>query len=167
MLMNTRPLKDNDLPRICAFPASPEELFFAFPKASFPLTLPWLRQALATRSDSTVVEHAGQVVGFANFYQWERGGRCSIGNVIVAPEARGHGVGRCLVTHMVELAISGYQAVEVSISCFNRNAAALLLYTKLGFRPYAVEEGLDWQGLRVALIRLLRQTGRSASEGNA
>ncbi|MHB1322314.1 MAG: GNAT family N-acetyltransferase [Acidithiobacillus ferrivorans] len=63
-----------------------------FPKAEFPLSSSQLRDAIAQRSDSTVVELGGEVIAFANFYRWESGGRCSIGNVIVSPAARGRGL---------------------------------------------------------------------------
>jgi RimJ/RimL family protein N-acetyltransferase len=47
--------------------------------------------------------------------------------------------GRALIERMSDVAFSKYQAAEVTISCFNQNVAGLLLYAKLGFRPYAVE----------------------------
>ena len=61
---------------------------------------------------------------------------------------------------MIGCAFSKHHAAEVTASCFNQNVAGLLLYPKLGFRPYAVEERQDKKGNRVALIhmRLLRNT---------
>lgn len=153
-----RPVEGKDIPIICGFPQSEDELFFMFPNATYPLSHVQLQEAIALRSDSTVVELDDKVVGFANFYHWETGGRCSIGNVIVAPAARGRGVGRYLIEQMIGLAFSKHQAAEVSVSCFNQNITALLLYPKLGFQPYAIEERQDKNGNRVALIhmRLLR-----------
>ena len=81
-------------------------------------------------------------------------GRCVSGNVIVSPAARGRGVGRYLIEQMIGLAFSKHQASEVTVSCFNQNVAGLLLYPKLGFRPYAVEERQDKKGNRTALIHL-------------
>jgi len=52
------------------------------------------------------VELDGEVAGFANFYRWETGGACTIGNVIVSPAVRGRGVGRYLVETMIEIAFS-------------------------------------------------------------
>jgi ribosomal protein S18 acetylase RimI-like enzyme len=100
------------------------------------------------------VEHGGEVIAFANFYQWEAGGRCSIGNVIVSPAERGRGVGRYLIEQMISLAFSKHQAAEVTVSCFNQNVAGLLLYPQLGFQPYAIEERQDKKGNRVALIHM-------------
>lgn len=161
MPLTHRPVTAQDIPAICGFAQSEEELFFLFPKAEFPLTPAQLQDAIAQRSDATVVELDGAVVGFANFYRWERGGSCAIGNVVVAPVARGRGVGRYLIERMIELAFTRHQAGEVTVSCFNGNVAGLLLYPKLGFRPCAIEERRDRKGKRVALIhlRLPRKAG--------
>lgn len=168
MSLTHRPVTENDLQRICGFPQNEDELFFLFPKAEFPLTSSQLREAVGKRSDSTVVERNGEVVAFANFYRWDVGGCCSIGNVIVSPSTRGCGIGRYLIEQMVALAFSQHRAAEVTISCFNQNVAGLLLYPKLGFRPYAVEERQDKKGNRVALIhmRLPRTATSLRGRGN-
>ncbi|WP_460837413.1 GNAT family N-acetyltransferase [Noviherbaspirillum agri] len=152
-MLTCRPVESKDLPSICAFPRDEDELFFMYPKAVFPLTPDQLQQSIAARRDSTVAELGGELVAFANFYRWGEEG-CAIGNVIVSPSARGKGVARYLVAHMVELAFSTYSAKEVSVSCFNENVAGLLLYPRLGFAPYAVEERKDRNGKRVALIHM-------------
>lgn len=157
VLLTHRPVEEKDLPVICGFPQSAEELFYLFPRATFPLLPAQLRQAIGQRSDPTVVERAGAVVAFANFYRWETGGSCTIGNVIVSPTARGCGVGRSLIEQMVALAAAKHRASEVRVSCFNSNIGGLLLYEKLGFQPYALEERPGRQGERVALIHLRRR----------
>lgn len=154
MLLIHRPVSPQDIPCICGLPQSEDELFFLFPKATFPLAPSQLQEAIAQRSDSTVVELDGQVVAFANFYRWEAGGGCAIGNVIVSPATRGLGVGRYLIEQMIGLAFSSHRAAEVTVSCFNENAPGILLYAKLGFEPYAIEERKNKQGNRVALIHM-------------
>ena len=154
MSLTHRPVSEEDIQLICGFPQSEDELFFLFPKAIFPLAASQLQEAIAQRSDSTVVELGGEVVAFANFYRWESGGCCSIGNVIVSPAARGRGVAQYLIESMVCLAFSKHQATEVTVSCFNQNVAGLLLYPKLGFQPYGIEERQDKRGNRVALIHM-------------
>ncbi len=154
MSLSHRPVAEKDIQIICGFPQSEDELFFLFPMADFPLAPSQLQDAIAQRSDSTVVELDGEVVAFANFYRWEVGGCCSIGNVIVSSVARGRGVGRYLIEQMIDHAFSKYQAAEVTVSCFNQNVAGLLLYPKLGFQPYAVEERKDKKGNQVALIHM-------------
>ncbi|MCO7612460.1 GNAT family N-acetyltransferase [Pseudomonas chlororaphis] len=154
MAVAFRPAEDADIQRICTFARNPEELFFFFPAATWPLTHDQLRDSIAQRSDSTVIELDGQVVGFANFYRWEKGGTCTIGNVIVDPEARSLGLGAQLIGQMIEIARSKHQAREVTLSCFNSNVAGLLLYPKLGFVPFAIEERKNKQQERLALIHL-------------
>ena len=154
MSLTHRPVAEKDIQVICGFPQSEDELFFLFPKAAFPLAASQMQDAIAQRSDSTVVELGGEIVAFANFYRWEVGGCCSIGNVIVSPAVRGRGVGRYLIEQMIGLAFSKHQAAEVTVSCFNQNVAGLLLYPLLGFQPYAVEERKNKKGDRVALIHM-------------
>lgn len=156
MQLTRRPVTEQDLAAICAFAPSAQELFFFYPKASHPFTPQQLQAAIDQRSDSTVVELDGQVVAFANFYRWEIGGSCAIGNLIVAPSARGRGVARYLIEQLVAIAFTRHQAREVTVSCFHQNIAGLLLYPKLGFIAYGVEERQDKSGQRVALIHLRR-----------
>ena len=91
MVLHHRPATGADLAVICSFTQSEDELYYFFPKADYPLTIAQLQQAVAQRTDATVVEQAGEVVAFANFYQWAQGGCCAIGNVVVAPSARRSG----------------------------------------------------------------------------
>ncbi len=154
MTLTHRPVAEQDLAAICAFTQNPAELFYCFPKADFPLTPGQLQAAIDQRSDSTVVLLDGVVVAFANFYRWETGGVCAIGNVMVAPAARGRGVARYLLEQMLATAFSRHQACEVQVSCFNQNVAGLLLYPQLGFVPYALEERVGKTGERLALIHL-------------
>jgi ribosomal protein S18 acetylase RimI-like enzyme len=162
MPLSSRPVIQSDLAAICAFAPSVAELMFFYPKASHPLTPAQLHAAIAQRSDSTVVDQDGEVLAFANFYRWETGGVCSIGNVIVAPQARNRGVARYLIEQMMAIAFTKHQAREVTVACFNQNVAGLLLYTRLGFSPFAIEERQDPHGQRLALIhlRLARAAGQ-------
>jgi ribosomal protein S18 acetylase RimI-like enzyme len=85
------------------------------------------------------------------------GGSCYIGNVIIAPFARGVGIGKHLIEQMIDIAFFKHQAIEVIVSCFNQNVAGLLFYPKLGFFPYQIEERKDKQGNQVALIHMRLQ----------
>lgn len=153
-MIKIRPLINTDIEKICAMSQSREELYVFFPKANFPLTTEQLDAAVAARSDSHVVEDDGCVLAFANFYRWSAGGTCSIGNVIVSPETRGRGIASLLMRHMIELAYKKYDASEVTVSCFSFNVAGLLLYPKVGFEPYGIEERLGPNGHRVAAIHM-------------
>jgi ribosomal protein S18 acetylase RimI-like enzyme len=153
-MLACRPVQSSDLAIVCGFPQSAQELFFMFPKAVFPLTVEQLAAAISQRFDSMVLLAGTEVVGFANYYQCIPGESCSIGNVIVSPAVRGKGAGRYLVETMTAVAFERHQVKKVEISCFNENVTGLLLYTRLGFKPYAVEERLDYSGKRVALIHM-------------
>lgn len=154
MSVTFRAVQAQDIARICSFARTEEEQFFFFPAATWPLTEEQLQASVDKRSDSTVIELDGMVVGFANFYKWETAGTCTIGNVIVDPQIRGKGIGAQLIEQMIDIARTRHQASEVTLSCFNSNVAGLLLYPKLGFAPYAIEERQDKQGRRLALIHL-------------
>ena len=154
MSVTFRAVQPQDIARICSFARTEEEQFFFFPAATWPLTEEQLQASVDKRSDSTVIELDGVVVGFANFYKWEQAGTCTIGNVIVDPQIRGKGIGAQLIEQMIDIARTRHQASEVTLSCFNSNVAGLLLYPKLGFVPFAIEERQDKQGRRLALIHL-------------
>lgn len=157
-----REVQLDDLPRICTFPQGPEELFFLFPRATFPLTPDQLQRSIDSRFDSTVVLDGPVVCAFANLYVRDGDGACAIGNVVVAPEARGRGAGRFLIETMISTALAHHSPREVGISCFNGNVAGLLLYAQLGFFPYAVERRLDPSGARVALVHMrLSEDGKA------
>ncbi|MBV6287033.1 GNAT family N-acetyltransferase [Pseudomonas aegrilactucae] len=151
-----RPVRSDDIALICTFAQTAQELFYMFPKAQFPLTPEQLHAAIEQRSDSTVVEYQGRVVGFANFYRCEHQGVCALGNVVVAPAARGLGVARYLVQALTALAFDRHSALEVQVSCFNDNTAGLLLYPQLGFVPFAIAERQAPDQRRVALVQMRR-----------
>ncbi|WP_035242449.1 GNAT family N-acetyltransferase [Desulfobacter vibrioformis] len=152
-MLKFRPFLNQDLQSICSFPQSEEELFYFYPKALYPLTPEQLQSAIDQRSDSTVFVQNDCIVGFANFYRW-KDGICCIGNVVVAPFARGQGVAKFIVETMISLADHRHSASVVQISCFNQNIAGLILYNKLGFKPFDVEEREYIDGKRVALIHM-------------
>lgn len=159
MHLSHRPVTPADVPVICRFAHDAEELFYMFPKATYPLTPAQLSEAIASRSGSTVIEADDVIVGFANFYKAEHGGVCALGNVVVAPAARGQGVARYLVRCMIDLARQAFAAREVWVSCFNHNTAGLLLYPQLGFVPFGIEKRQALDGSRVALVQMKQVLG--------
>lgn len=151
--LSHRPATLADLPEVVAFPQNADELFFCYPKAVWPLDVEQLAAAMAERRDSTVVLLDGRVAGFANFYQWQQSDSCALGNLMIAPWARGRGVARYLVTTMEQLAREQHQATRMRVSCFNANSAGLLLYPALGYALRGLVERRDPQGARVALLQ--------------
>lgn len=149
-----RPATATDLDTVVGFPQNVDELFFCYPRAAWPLNVRQLVAAIAERRESTVVELDGRVAGFANFYQWQHGEFCALGNLMVAPWARSQGVAQYLVEVMESLARERYKAPLMKVSCFNANAGGLLLYTRLGYRTIGIVERRAPDGGRVALVQL-------------
>lgn len=154
--LSHRPIKISDFGKIRQLPQSKEELFFMFPKADYPLSVEQLGTVVENRSDSTAILLDKEVVGFANFYEVKENNYCSIGNVIVSSYFRNKGISKYLIDTMESIALEKYNVREIHISCFNMNTKGILLYSKLGHLPYQIEERLDKDGRKVALIKMKR-----------
>lgn len=152
-LLSHRPAQADDLDAVVGFVHNADELFFAFPRAHWPLTRAQLADSCATRQGSTLALLDGRPAGFANFYQCQPGAFCALGNLMIAPWARGQGVAQYLIGVMERLAARDFQARELQASCFNQNAAGLLLYARLGYAVSGVVERQRHQGERVALVQ--------------
>lgn len=152
-----RPVEKRDFEQICQFPQNAEELFFMFPKAEYPFTINQLEIAVENRFESTVALQGEEVIGFANFYEVKESHHCSIGNVIVNPKFRNQGIGESLIKTMESIGIEKYKVSEMHLSCFNTNTNGILLYSKLGYKPYAVEKWIDKENRPIALIELKRK----------
>lgn len=155
--LSHRPIKISDFGKIRQLPQNKEELFFMFPKADYPLSVEQLGTVVENRSDSTVILLDKEIVGFANFYEVKENDYCSIGNVIVSSYFRNKGIGKYLIETMESIALKKYNVREMHISCFNTNTKGILLYSKLGYIPYEVEERLDKDGRKVVLIKMKRE----------
>jgi ribosomal protein S18 acetylase RimI-like enzyme len=143
-----------DLPLICLFPQNATELYFMFPKATFPLTFEQLKLNFDNRFDCTVFLSDETVVAFANLYEVEPGKQCFLGNVIIDPSFRGKGVSQYLLETMAEIAVQRHQAKELHLTCFNTNTPGLLLYNKTGFVPYALEKRTDFEGRSLLAVHM-------------
>lgn len=154
MPMEIRPLEPTDCQAVCDLIPNEEELFLVYPKGKFPLTVDQLKIMLERRVDPRVLLINGNVSGFAAFYRLRKRRYVFIGNVVVDSQQRASGLGRFLMSHMIELAFGKYDLPEVRISVYSRNTPALLLYASMGFSPYAIEAKRDNKGNRVALINL-------------
>lgn len=155
--LSYRVIQETDFEKVCALPQNKEEVFFMFPKAEYPLTICQLKESIANRYDSTVIIKEGEVAGFANFYEVKEGHYCSIGNVIINPLYRGQGVSSFLIETMEKTAIEKYNVSELHISCFNTNTKGILLYSKLGYKPYETEKRFDKENNPVALIKMKKK----------
>lgn len=155
--LSFRSAQTNDLEKVCQLLQSEEELFFMFPKADYPLSVEQLQTVVENRSDSTILLLDNEIVGFANFYEVKNNEYCSIGNVIVSSNFRNKGIGSHLIKTMESIALSKYNTRKIHISCFNANTKGILLYSKLGYIPYEIEERVDKGNQKVALIKMRRE----------
>ena len=149
-----RPVKFEDLEIICAFPENKMELFSSFPSAQYPLSVEQLKQVIKQRMASSVLEMAGQAVGFSNLYDHQDGDYCFIGNVFISPAQRRHGLGERLVRSMMVMAFDKYGFQNVKASCFEFNEKAMRLYKQIGFVEYDSEVRQNPDGKDVGLIHL-------------
>ena len=143
-----------DYENICDLIKGRNELFLVYPNGSYPFNVDQLTELSKTRIELTVVTEGNRVLGFANLYNHKPKEYAFIGNVIIDKSQRGKGIGKELVSYMLEKAYSKYDLQEVRISVFSENTRALLLYSGFGFVPYEIEERENYQGSRVALVHL-------------
>lgn len=160
MTLIHRPLQDKDADIICGFAQSAEELFFAFPKATFPLTPDVLIAAARQRFSPTVVLQDGAVVSYANFIKVKDKGFCTIGNLMVHPDHRRNGVATYLVKEMMHIAFETYCARFLRAACFSHNQAAYQLYHRLGFKPGEMEQRVMSDSTPVLLVNLYYHRGK-------
>ncbi|MEW5772855.1 MAG: MFS transporter [Thermodesulfobacteriota bacterium] len=152
--LSHRELAVADASIICGFPESDKELFYMFPSAQPPLSPDHLLNTARQRKSPTVALSGGEVAGYANFISCEPDGLCSVGNVVVGPRFRRHGVGAYLMQIMAEKAKKEYRAARLRASVFNENTPAVLFYNRLGFTPAGMEARQDQDGNVLALLHM-------------
>ena len=149
-----REATENDFEGICNLIKSKEELFLVYPNGQFPLTVAQLKELSKARKELTVAIGGAKIIGFANLYNYKKNESAFIGNVVIDKIHRGRGLGKEIVSYMLEQAHIKHNLPEVRISVFSENTPALLLYSGFGFTPYEIEERKNQQGKRVALIHM-------------
>ena len=154
--LSYRAVEYGDFEKICKLPQNAEDLFFMFPKAEYPFTENQLEAAVNSRLDSTVILFDEKIVGFANFYEVVEQQYCSIGNVIVDSSHRSIGFGEFIIKTMESIGVEKYNVQEFHVSCFNTNTKGLLLYSKLGYKPYETERRVNKENEACVLIKLKR-----------
>lgn len=150
--LTNRSLTADDAEIICHFVCSSEELFYLAPTAYYPWTADQLLISCAERAENTVFCMDEQIIGFANFYHCGEDKQAFIGNVIVAPAFRSMGMGKMIIKHMLKVGFDTCQFDEIHVSCFSSNTPGLLLYKKLGFIPYGIEQRTNQLNKPVALL---------------
>nr|WP_165842284.1 GNAT family N-acetyltransferase [Paenibacillus xerothermodurans] len=125
-----------------------------YPRWTYPV-LPAAIEALALqRHAATVITLSDEVVGYSNLYDVQQGSHCWLGNVIISPAHRRKGAGAYLIQTMMEKARKEAGVRQLKLMCHNINTRALLLYRKLGFKPFDAEEMQDKAGNNLLLIKM-------------
>jgi RimJ/RimL family protein N-acetyltransferase len=137
-MYTTRPITDKDLAAVCGFFATERELHYAFPGVTYPLTEAALKTFVESRSDPTILMSKGTIAGFADLFDIKDNVECHIGNVIISKSFRRKGAAMFLTKEMMDIAASRHGATRLIIPCWCENTGALLLYSKLGFKPYDI-----------------------------
>lgn len=154
MDVSFRPIMDDDFQGVCDLIPSEEELFLIYDRGRYPLTIPQVRKLVENRMEPTVMLHRGVVVGFACYYNYREGRSVFIGNIVVDRSVRGKGLGKRLVSYMIDRAFHGHNLLNVRLHVYSRNLVALLVYNALGFQPYAMKAQKDYKGDPVMFLSL-------------
>ncbi len=128
------PVSDADLQVVLSWFSSAKQVFYwGGPELSFPMTLvSFKQQSKFYKSHSYVLKADGQLLAFGQFYN--RLGRCHLGRLVVAPEARGQGVGELLVKQLNQKGAEVLGLSSGSLFVLDDNEPAMRLYTKLGYK---------------------------------
>ena len=144
----------DDYVAISSLITTPEELFRVYPAGRYPFTLEQVNQLALIRMELSVATVANKVVAFANLYGYEPNQHIFIGNLVIDQNYRGNGIGQGMVQYLLKQVFYKYRLMEARISVFSDNTPALLLYSKLGFEPYRVEERKNFERQRVVLLHM-------------
>jgi putative acetyltransferase len=113
------------------------------------------------RRVSLVALHDGSVVGQGSLEQFSRIRRshCGAVGMAIAENWQGQGIGRQLLTALLEVADNWMKLHRVELTVYADNHSAVILYEKLGFetegllRDYAIRDGQFTDALTMARIR--------------
>lgn len=121
-------------------------LRWAGPLIPFPIAVESLAQQLFVPGGASyfLAGPGDQVLGFGQHWV-RRPGTMHLGRIIIAPDARGQGLGRELCTQLISKGTEATGAGAVTLRVYRDNEVALSLYKSLGFvavEPESSEEAL-------------------------
>lgn len=157
-MFSYRDAQGADFEQIVHFPKNEDELFFMFPRASYPLTVLQLRECAESRIEPTVFLFKKQIVGYANIIKIEAPIYGSIGNIVVSPNYRGKGLGRYIIDTMSNKLQEKYLVDEIRLACFSTNIAGLILYQRCGFKPHEMEIRSGVKNNKLVLLHLKKKS---------
>jgi phosphinothricin acetyltransferase len=125
----------------------------------YELSLDEVRELIATAPGIFVAEVDGKVVGYASYDQFRRGAgyaRSMEHSIILAPEARGHGIGRTLMAVVEDHArAAGVGSLWAGVS--GENPGGVAFHDRLGFETVAVLPKVGFKFNRWLDLTLMRK----------
>ncbi len=89
---------------------------------------------LRERPGWVLLDTSDQRVGFGQAWSTQPG-TVHLGRLLVAPQARGRGLGRGLVQALIAQACQAAAVERLTLRVYRDNAAAVAVYSSLGFEP--------------------------------
>jgi ribosomal protein S18 acetylase RimI-like enzyme len=128
-------------------------LRWAGPRLPFPFTPSDLPALLAVPGGGefsySMIDSSANPCGFGQHWVLQHGA-VHLGRIIVAPNARGRGLGRVLCQQLISASLHSTSATAVTLRAYRDNLVAVGLYSSLGFVEVAAESTKD-----VLFMRLL------------
>lgn len=141
---------------------------WAGPRVPFPFSAAELPSLLAVDGAVSYCL-AGEATGPLGFGQhWElTPGAVHLGRIVVSPAARGQGLGRRLCQLLITQAVRATGATAVTLRVYRDNAAALSLYSSLGFTPVEPASTEDVLFMRAQARPSMERAHYGAAPGRA
>lgn len=157
--MELRPFAVADATTVARWPASAAEAALWCGSPDFPVAA---QVVAGWQQDPDVRGHvlavSGTLLGYGEVWCDEGEGEAELARVIVAPGARGRGVGRRLVRGLAEQALrAGY--TEMFMRVHPTNTDALRCYRGAGFLPVAPALAAEWNAPQPVGYVWLRHAG--------
>jgi ribosomal protein S18 acetylase RimI-like enzyme len=127
---------------------------FPFTKRSFRKDIYWGRMATFSLYDQS-----GEFAAFGQLYV--RSGRINLARLVVRPDMRGRGVGRRLVTMLMQAGATLFDCDEFSLFVFRGNVPAFRCYTGMGFAVRAYPDDMPHADVCYYLTRPVREPGET------
>ena len=130
-----RPAAPADLQAVLAWIDSPEALrLWGGHRLTWPpeVEKTWYEIGADGHNTFALVDVDGSLAGYGQTLPHEPA-RVHLGRIILAPEARGQGVGRVLVGALIGAARENFHAAAITLNVYRENLPAVRLYRSLGF----------------------------------
>jgi RimJ/RimL family protein N-acetyltransferase len=181
-MIELAPFSEEDIPPLLGWIRSPEELLlWTASSFGYPLTHEHIRRHLrdsAARGDRLIFKAvdaaSGEAVGHIELGVLDpRNQSARIGRVLLAPAARGRGLGEAMLRAALAHAFDQLRAHRVELGVFDVNPRAIALYERVGFRregtrreSFKVPEGW-WSEITMSVLASEWEALRERPDGRA